>query len=78
MKSHFLGIAYTEKSPYLCTDKVLANVHIKYLFSYYEYGAVAMTTPLSLFLLYKHIRSLLFIITIRIFLKQLVEFAIYI
>ena len=28
LKSHNLGIANTEKSTYLCTDKVLANYHI--------------------------------------------------
>ena len=28
-KSHFLGIANTDKSPYLCTDKVLANCSYK-------------------------------------------------
>ena len=42
LKSHFLGIANTEKSPYLCTQR-FSQCYIRYLFSYYEYRSVVMT-----------------------------------
>ena len=42
-KSHSLGIAYTEYSPYLCTQRFLPCYSISLVI--YELGPVAMTGP---------------------------------